>query len=435
MPIRAFLRHHWPAITITVTAAAIGCAAFVMLGNMPPHRIVMATGPEGSAYEEDGKRYQAALAKAGVEVQLRSTAGSVETAALLRDPHSGVSAGLMQGGVVGAANTAGLESLGAVAYEPLWWFHRRENQGVGADGLRGRKIAIGPQGSGTRALSLELIKRTGMERQIGELLALGPREAAEKLKAGEIDVAFMMNSWGAPVVQQLLADERVALSGFPHADAFVALYPFLNKLLVPRGVTDLARDQPPADVTLIATKTSLVVRQDMHPALQYLLLNAATEIHSGPSIFNRANEFPAAEAIDMPLSSEAARFYKSGLPFLHDYFPFWMAALLGKLIILLIPILAVLYPMMRFLPGLYDWAMRSKVLRMYGELRLLEDEMANARDSGRDMREVITRLDRLEEQANHLRVPVAYASMLYMLRNHIDLVREVVRKHAEKPAE
>jgi hypothetical protein len=137
----------------------------------------------------------------------------------------------------------------------------------------------------------------------------------------------------------------------------------------------------------------------------------------------------------MPLSSEAARFYKSGLPFLHDYFPFWMAALLGKLIILLIPILGVLYPMMRFLPALYDWAMRSKVLRMYGELRLLEDEIANARGSGRDMREVITRLNRLEEQANDLRVPVAYASMLYMLRNHIDLVREGVRKHAEKPAE
>jgi TRAP-type uncharacterized transport system substrate-binding protein len=435
MPIQAFLRHHWPAITITVTAAAIGCAAFVMLGNMPPHRIVMATGPEGSSYYEDGKRYRGALAKAGVEVQLLPTAGSVETATLLRDPHSGVSVGLIQGGVIGVANTAGLESLGTLAYEPLWWFHRRENHGVGADGLRGRKIAIGPQGSGTRALTLELIKRIEMERQIGELLALGPREAAEKLMAGEIDVAFMMTPWDAPVVQQLLADERVALSGFPHADAFVALYPFLNKVIVPRGVTDLARDQPPADVILIATKTSLVVRQDLHPALQYLLLNIATEMHSGPSIFNRANAFPAAEAINMPLSSEAARFYKSGMPFLHDYFPFWMAALLGKLIILLIPILGVLYPMMRFLPRLYDWVMRSKVLRMYGELRLLEDEMANARGSGRDMRKMITQLDRLEEQANHLRVPVAYASMLYMLRNHIDLVREGVRKHAEKPAE
>src|SRR5262249_38265953 len=154
MPIRAFLQHHWPAITIAVTAAAIGCAALVMLGNMPPHRIVMATGPEGSAYAEYGKRYRAVLAKAGVEVQLRSTAGSVETAALLRDPHSGVSVGLMQGGVVGAANTAGLESLGTVAYEPLWWVHRPENQGVGADGFRGRQILDGPPGSSTPAPAL-----------------------------------------------------------------------------------------------------------------------------------------------------------------------------------------------------------------------------------------------------------------------------------------
>src|SRR5260221_13434239 len=131
MPIRAFLRHHWPTVTIAVTAAAIGCAALVMLGNMPPHRIVMATGPEGSAYEEDGKRYQAALAKAGVEVQLRSTAGSVETAALLRDPRSGVSVGLMQGGVVGAANTAGLESLGHLAHEAVWWVRRAGKEGAG----------------------------------------------------------------------------------------------------------------------------------------------------------------------------------------------------------------------------------------------------------------------------------------------------------------
>jgi TRAP-type uncharacterized transport system substrate-binding protein len=429
MVVREFLRHHWPAVAIAMTTAAIAFAAVVMFNRMPPHRIVMATGPEGSAYYEDGKRYRAALARAGVEVQLLPTVGSVETAALLRDPHSGVSVGLIQGGVVGAANTVGLESLGTLAYEPLWWFHRRENQGVGVDGLRGRKIAIGPQGSGTRALSLELIKRTGMERQIGELLALGPREAAEKLKAGEIDVAFMMNSWDAPVVQELLADERVALSGFPHAAAFVALFPFLNKVIVPRGVTDLARDQPPADVTLIATKTNLVVRQDLHPALQYLLLDVATEIHSGPSIFNRANEFPAAEAINMPLSGEAARFYKSGLPFLHDYFPFWMAALLGKLIILLIPILGVLYPMIRFLPRLYDWLMRSKILRMYGELRLLEGEMANAH-GGRHISEMIAQLDRLEKEANHTRVPVAYASMLYGLRDHIDLVREALKKHA-----
>jgi hypothetical protein len=168
----------------------------------------------------------------------------------------------------------------------------------------------------------------------------------------------------------------------------------------------LAKDQPSGDVTLIAAKASLVVRKDLHSALQYLLLNAAAEIYSEPSIFNRANAFPAAEAIDVRLSNDAVRFYKSGLPFLQDYFPFWMAALIGKLMILLIPILGVLYPMTQFLPGLYDWAMRSKVLRLYGELRLLEYEVESACGIGPDMSEMIARLNRLEEQANHLRVPV-----------------------------
>jgi TRAP-type uncharacterized transport system substrate-binding protein len=419
-----FLRNRWPAITIAVTTAAIAGAAIVMLRSMPPHQIVMVTGPEGDAYYEVGKRYRAALAKANVEVRLVPTAGSVENLAMLRDPHSDASVALIQGGIPGAGDTSGLESLGTVFYEPLWWFHKRDIRAEGIDGLRGQKISIGPEGSGTRALVLELMKRTGSE-QIGEVLALTPRVAGEKLLAGEIDVAFMMTAWEAPEVQQLLADERVELSGFPHADAFVALYPFLNKLVVPRGVTDLAKDRPPTDVTLIATKASLVVRNDLHPAIQYLLLNAATEIHSGPSLFNHANAFPAAEAIDIPLSDEALRFYKSGLPFLHEYFPFWMAALIGKLIILLIPILGLLYPMTRFLPRLYDWVMRSRILRMYGELRLLEDEMASARDT----REMVVRLDRLAEQANHLRVPIAYASMLYSLRDHIDLVREGLKKH------
>jgi TRAP-type uncharacterized transport system substrate-binding protein len=426
-----FLRNYWPAITIAVTTAAIAGTALVVLRSMPSHQIVMVTGPEGDAYYEIGKRYRAALAKAGVEVRLVSTAGSVENLAMLRDPNSGASVALIQSGIPGAGDTSGLESLGTLFYEPLWWFHRRDIRGEGVDGLRGQKISIGPEGSGTRALALELMERTRIEPQIGEVLALTPRVAGERLLAGEIDVAFMMSAWESPRVQQLFADERVGLSSFPHADAFVALYPFLNKVVVPRGIADLTKDRPPTDVTLIATKASLVVPRDLHPAIQYLLLHAATEIHSGRSLFNNANVFPAAEAVDIPLSDEALHFYKSGPPFLHEYFPFWMAALIGKLIILLIPIFAVLYPMTRLLPSFYDWVMRSRILRMYGELRLLEDEIANARDT----REMVALLDRLEEQANHLRVPVAYAEMLYSLRDHIGFVRESLRKHVDKVVE
>jgi TRAP-type uncharacterized transport system substrate-binding protein len=430
-----FLEDHWPSIAITVTATAIAFAFLVMLGSMPPHLIVMAAGREGDAYYEIAERYRAGLAHENVQVQLVQTAGSVENLAMLRDPHSGANVALIEGGIPGAADTSGVESLGTVFYEPLWWFHRREIRGEEASRLRDQRISIGPEGSGTRALSLQLLKRSGMEAQVGELLAFEPREAGEKLLAGEIDMAFMMTPWESTVVQRLLADDRVTLSSFAHADAFVALYPFLTKVVVPRGMTDIAKDRPSTDVVLIATKASLVVRRDLHPAIQYLLLNAAAKIHSGPSIFNRGNAFPASEAIDVPLSDEALRFYKSGLPFLHDYFPFWMAALIGKVMILLIPILGVLYPMVRFLPRLYDWRMRSKVLRMYGELRFLEDELANARGTGSDTSEMVARFDRLKEQANHFRIPVAYASMLYELRNHIDLVSEGLKKHAERMAE
>jgi TRAP-type uncharacterized transport system substrate-binding protein len=434
MSARRFLQHNWPAITIAVTAAAIAIAALVMLRGLPPHRIVMATGPEGDAYHEIGERYRAALASENVEVELVPTAGAVENLAKLRDPNSGVSVALIDGGVAGAENASEVASLGTLFYEPLWWFHKLDIKAEGVEALRGQRVSIGPEGSGTHTLAFELQKRTGGGRLMGEMLALPPRAAGEKLLAGEIDVAFMMTSWDSPVVQKLLADERVALSGFPHAGAFVALFPFLSKMVLPRGVADLAKDRPPTDLVLIGTKASLVVRKDLHPALQYLLLNAATKIHAGSSIFNRANEFPAPEVIDIPLSDDALRFYKSGMPFLNDYFPFWMASLIGKLIILLIPILGVLYPMMHFLPRLYDWAMRSKVLRLYGELRFLEDEMRNAPGVGRDANDMSARLDRLEEQANHLRLPVAYSNMLYGLREHIDLVREDLRKHAEKPA-
>ena len=428
MAVKEVLRNNWPAIVIGVTAAAVALAAIVMLSTMPPRVILLATGPEGGAYYELGERYRAELAKEGVEVRLVPTAGSPENRALLLDQHSGVSVALIQGGTMNAGDGSELASLGTLYYEPLWWFRRREIQVQGVAGLLGKKLSIGREGSGTRALSLELLKAAGLDKLAGELLALSPEAAGEKLLAGQIDAVSMVAGWDAPVVQQLLGDERVILTGFQRADALVARYRFLSKVVVPRGVKDLAKDLPPTDVTLIAVKANLVVRNDLHSAIQYLLLNAAEHIHSSPSIFRRANEFPTGEVVDIPLSNEALRFYKSGPPLLHNYLPFWIAELTGKLIILLIPILGLLYPMTQFLPRLYDWAMRSKVLRMYGELRFLEDEITDALSTGGDTSKMIVRLDRLDEQANRVKLPVAYASMLYSLRDHIDLVREKIRR-------
>ena len=423
MPAKEVLRNNWPAITIGLTTAAIALAGIVMLDTMPPRVVVMATGPKGGAYYELGKRYRAELAKDGVELRLVPTAGSPENRALLLDRHSKVSVALIQGGTMSPEDASQLASLGTLYDEPLWWFRSREAEVEGIGGLAGKKLSIGPEGSGTRALSLEVLKAAGLDKQVGELLALPLDAAGEKLLAGQIDAESIAAAWDAPEVQKLLGDERVVLMGYQRADALVARYPFLSKVVVPRGVRDLAKDLPPTDVTLIATKANLVVRNDLHSAIQYLLLKAAQRIHSPPGIFQHANQFPAGEVVDIPLSNVALQFYKSGPPLLQNYLPFWIAELTGKLIILLIPILGVLYPMTQLLPRLYDWAMRSKVLRMYRELRFLEDEITGALDTGGDTSEMIVRLDHLDEQANHVKIPVAYASMLYLLRDHIDFVR------------
>jgi TRAP transporter TAXI family solute receptor len=419
MALRVFHLSNWHLLTIAVAAGVIVCAAVLLLSSMPPRSIAMATGPEGGGYYEIGRRYQELLARSGVELRLVPTAGSVENLALLRDPKSGVDMALVQAGSIG--NSAGeLESLGTLFYEPLWIFHRGGLEGATLAALRGRKVSIGPVGSGSHALLLRLLKLNEMDQGV-ELLTLPPEDAADKLLAGEIDAAAPLASWDAPVVQQLITNDQVELLNLARADAYVALYPFLSKVTLPRGVGDLAKDLPPVDVALFASKASLVVRKELHSAIQYLLLSTAVQIHSGVSMFHRAGRFPAAEGIELPLSREAVHFYKSGQPFLQHNLPFWMASLVGHLLVLLIPAIAVLYPMFRFLPGLYGWLMRRKIARLYGELRFLEDEITDGGPT--DGAQLTARLDRLEKQANQLRMPIVYESMMYLLRHHISIVR------------
>ena len=249
MSARHFLQSNWQSIAIAVTVAAVACAFLVIWLSMPPHAIVMATGPEGGTYYELGERYRTVLARSGVEVRLVPTAGSVENLAKLLDPRSGVSLALMQGGIAGTGAASELKSLGTMFYEPYWWFRRVDVEGVGVASVRGRKISIGPEGSGTRALSLKLLTSVGIDGRNSELLALAPRETAERLSAGDIDVAFLIASWDSPVVRELIADSRIALSGYPRADALVALNPFLSKLTVPRGAEAMLPRVPAARVT------------------------------------------------------------------------------------------------------------------------------------------------------------------------------------------
>jgi TRAP-type uncharacterized transport system substrate-binding protein len=400
----------------------------VTVGNpFPPRTITMATGPEGSAYYELGARYREVLRRAGVSLRVVRTEGGVENLALLRDPGSGVQVAFLESGLTNQEQSPGLVSLGTVSLEPLWSFFRHHPQGDARRWLKGKRISIEPEGSATRVLARRLLALNGVDETSVVLLGLPPEQSAEALLRGDIDGAVMLTSWQSPVVRRLLVADGIVLESYPRADAYVALFPSLYKVVLPTGVADLARNIPPRDVTLLAVEASLVARKDLHPALQYLLLEAASEIHGGPEIFHKAGRFPAAEAVNLPLSTQAREFYQSGLPFVYRVFPLWLAGLTERLLILLIPLFVVVFPAVRFLPGIYRYLIERRIYNLYGQLLVLEAEL-NQASPGPAPRQLAAALEDLARRANRLSVPLRYSQQLFILKTHIALTKEEVEK-------
>ena len=397
-------------------------ATVAWLGPLPPRVVLMSTGTTGSDYDLYGREYQAILKRAGVQLRLVPSSGPLDNLKRLNDPRSGVMVSLVQGGLTSAAQSPDLESLGTVFYEPFWLFLHRGVELQRPDDLHGKKLAIGPEGSGTRHLAERFLALNGVSENQLQLLPLTGAEAAEALLKGEIDAAAMAATWDTAAVRRLLASSEVYLIGAPRADAYVALYPYLTKLVVPQGVGNLATNRPAADVNLVASEASLIVRKDLHPAIKSLLLEAATAVHSGGGLFQKRGQFPAPEPVDLPISKEARQFYRSGPPFLQRYLPYGWAVLLSRILVLLIPIVGVAYPLLRTAPTLYAWNMRRRIFRLYGELKFIEIELEARGGQAND--ELRSRLQRLEERANHMFIPFAFAPFLYQLRNHIGLVRE-----------
>ncbi len=267
-PDKRALRHAAKWFYVAAATLIIGAiaATVVYLGPFPPRVVKMSTGTPGGAYDEVAQRYRAILARSHVDLQLVPSAGAVENLNRLGDPRSDVSVGLVQNGLTSDADSPDLVSLGTISYEPLWLFYRGAAPGLHLEGLRGRKVSIGPEGSGSRAIALELLSLNGIGPGEANLLPLPLSESGEQLLAGKIDAgSFLVTSWDAPIVRRLLADSRVELSNFSRANAYVMLDPSLNRLTLPVGVGNLAADRPPTDVTLLAPKSSLVVRDDLHP--------------------------------------------------------------------------------------------------------------------------------------------------------------------------
>lgn len=404
--------------------------AFQFVQPAPPKRIVITTGGQAGAYYQFAQRYAAILAKNGVTLEVKASAGSLENIERLKQDEAQV--GFVQGGVVApkedadAEDDSGLLSLGSLFYEPVWVFYRGDRDLSRLTDLRGKRIAIGQEGSGVRQLAQQLLQANEIPAG-DQLVPLSGLKAAEELQQGRIDAAFVIAAENAPVVQVLLRSPGIKLMSFAQSGAYQRRFPFLTKLTFPHGVADLVRDFPPQDIKVLAPTANLIVRDDLHPALQMLLLQAAAEVHGKTGFFQDAGEFPSYKDQMLPLSAEAARYYKSGPPFLQRYLPFWLAVLVDRLIVLLVPIVALLIPLLKVAPAIYTWRVRSKVFRCYGELKFLEDDLTHHFDPAR-LDDYHQRLDALDTEAVELRVPLGFTDLVYTLREHVNLVRGILDK-------
>lgn len=414
-----------------VLIAGIGfVVAYQFVEPAPPKKIVITTGGESGAYYQFAQRYATILARNGVTLEVKASAGSLDNLARLQSNEAQV--GFVQGGVVppkddpDAEDESGLLSLGSMFYEPVWVFYRGDKVLTRLTELQGKRIAIGQEGSGVRQLAKQLLDANEIPAD-DHLVPLAGLSAAEELQQGRIDAAFIIAAETAPVVQVLIRSPGVKLMSFAQDRAYQRRFPFLTKLTFPRGVVDLVRDFPPDDIKVLAPTANLIIRDDLHPALRTLLLQAASEVHGKSGFFQDAGEFPSYKDQMLPLSPEAARYFKSGAPFLQRYLPFWLAVLVDRLIVLLVPIFALLIPLLKVAPAIYTWRVRRKVFRCYGELKFLEDDLNHHFEVAK-LDDYRARLDALDEEASQLHVPLGFTDLVYTLREHVNLVRQILAK-------
>jgi TRAP-type uncharacterized transport system substrate-binding protein len=417
-------------LRLSIYALVLVVLALCVYGFMhsaPPRSVIISAGPAGSQFERVAKKYQAILAKDGVKVIILSSQGSLENIHRLADRKQHVDVAFVQGGIADEVSTDNLVSLGSMFYEPMWIFYRAPAPLTLLTQFKGKTLVLGPPGSGAHDLALDLLDLNGIKPG-GEttLLDTTSGDASSALLGGKVDAIFLMGDSGdIKVIGKLLRDPNIHVFDFALADAYTRKITTLSKFTVPRGAINIENDIPAESLALIGPTVELVARKGLHPAISDLLLEAAQEVHSKPSLLQERDEFPAPVEHEFKISDDAQRYYTSGKTFLYRHLPFWLASLADRIFVVALPILVLLVPGLRLLPALYNWRMRARILHWYGALLMLERDIGAGKENQNE--ELLRRLAILERHVSHLKVPVAFADQFYVLRQHIDYVREKLK--------
>lgn len=415
-----------------LTIALLGLA-YWWLDPTPPKRVVLATGPAQSAYDEFGKRYADALRRYGITVELLPTEGSSENLEKLRSGEADL--GFVQGGSadIGYDDEESIVSLGSLFVEPLWLFYREDaaqrlNQSptvASLPALQGWRVNVGTPGSGVPRLFGTLLDVNRVDSRQLQLSELAQTPATVAFLDGEIDALVFASAPESLMVQMLLQSPGIRLMDFAQSEAYSRRFAYLTPVVMPQGVVDLSQNIPANDVRLVASTTSLLASARTHPAILQLFAQTASGLHGGASWFNRAREYPSLAHSEVPLSPEAVRAIQSGPPFLQRYLPFWLANLIERMWLAMGLIIALALPLSRIVPPLYTFRIRSRVFRWYAELRDIESRH-EARESA--VAELLEQLDAMEAKVEKVVVPLSYTDELYALRNNIALVRQKLQR-------
>ena len=401
---------------------------------IPPDTLNMTTGMEGGSFVVFAERYRQVLARDGIQVNLIPSSGVVENLRLLSDESHGVDASFVQGAIGKGEIAANLMSLGSLTYTPLWVFYRSDETFDDLSQLRGKRIVIGPKGSGIRRLSLSLLKAAKAADPPSVLFEYSYTAAMEAIIAGRVDAVMAFGSADSQMVTKLLHAQGIRLMNFSQAEAYTRHFPALSHVILPRGVLSLPNRFPPSDIHLLSPTANLIVRRSMHPALVYLLLKASTEIHSGAGWVHKAGEFPSLNKQDYPVSEQAERFYKSGGSFLYHTLPFWAATFIDRMILVLIPLGILMFPVIGIMPRIYTWRNRSKYYRWYRELSTIEKELLEHPQP--EMLQIFqANLDRIEKAVSDIHVSVGFYDQVFTLKEHIQMVRQKLLRLNHEPAE
>ena len=426
--VKRFFALTWRDITvvtipIVLLIIAVGWATVKLIQPAPPNTLVILGGPEGSSFQSTAEKYKKIISAHGIRVRVITTDGSDENLQLLMDKKKAADVALVQNGLADASETKALMSLGTLYVQPVLVFYRNKKNIDHIPQLKGSRVAIGPEGSGTNILASKILEENDLTKKNTTMLEMDGDDAVAALIAKKVDAIFVMGELiRGKKIRELMQTPGVKLMSFRQADGYLRRMRFLSRLKAPEGSFDLGLNLPPADVQLIGTPVELVAREGLHPAISDLLIAAAREVHGKSGLFRNANEFPVPVEREFRLSEDAKRYYASGSPFLYKRLPFWLASLVDRLLLVFVPLAIVLIPASRMLAPLYRWRMRSKIYRWYGALMRIEREMSRA-NSADDLSKIKLQLEQIETAVNAMLTPLAFADQLYVLREHIGFVR------------